>query len=302
MTNTIEQLEDAIIEENNRKADEVRTAAAIVYGPEGFLFDGYPIRATETATKQLLTRVGIPYDFFQNRMNENERIAVFNRLNTESGNSRKLLRFSGDTLYGVVSERYRKIDNITILDVIESASDSGFGLKPVKWTLDHDHTRVVLVPVSATVGELTPSITITNSENGLGCLSLWAGVYRWICTNGMMIPIGDITRNRFMHIGSADVELPDMRLVFNRSRDYTDRLYYAKTEPLDDEKRERIFTLVEGRFGKKTSERVQEVAANEYSGAPTMFHAVNAITRTAQSYAPMRQSEIELFASSLLAA
>jgi len=299
---TTDQLRDAILTEHNAKADEVRTAASIVYGPEGFIFDGYPISATETATRQLLTRVGIPYDFFQSRMNTQERIAVFNRLNTETGNARRLLRFSGDRLYGVVSERYRVIDNIEILDVIESAQDSGFGLKPVRWTLDHDHTRVVLVPDGANVGELTPSITITNSENGLGCLSLWAGVYRWVCTNGMMIPISDITKNRWMHMGGGDVVLPDMGLVVNRSHDYTDRLYYAKTKPLDDAGRERIFTLVEGRFGKKTAEKVQEVAAREYSGAPTMFHAINAITRSAQSFTPTRQSEIELFASSLLAA
>ncbi len=302
MTHTIGQLRASILTAHNAKTDEVRTAASIVYGPEGFVFDGYPIAATETATRQLLARVGIPYDFFTTRMNTHERIAVFNRLNTETGNARRMLRFSGDTLYGVVSERYKVIDNIEILDVIESAQDSGFGLKPVKWTLDHDHTRVVLVPDGANVGELTPSVTITNSETGLGCLSMWAGVYRWVCTNGLMVPIGDITKNRWMHMGSSDVVLPDMGLVFNRSHEFTDRLYYAKAEPLDDTARDRIFTLVEGRFGKKTAGKVQEVAAAEYSGAPTMFHAVNAITRTAQSYAPVRQSEIELFASSLLAA
>lgn len=109
-----DQLRDAILTEHNAKADEVRTAASIEYGPDGFIFDGYPISATETATRQLLTRVGIPYDFFQSRMNTQERIAVFNRLNSETGNARRLLRFSGDTLYGVVSERYRVIDNIEI--------------------------------------------------------------------------------------------------------------------------------------------------------------------------------------------
>jgi hypothetical protein len=302
MNDKTKQLVQAIVEADNVKYDEVAPARSIVYGPQGFLFEGKPIHTTDTAVRQLCGTCGIPASFFTDCMNTNERTSVFNRLNLEQAETERMYRFQNDCLYGVVSSRYKRIDNIRVLDILEAASDSGIGLKPVKWTLSHDHTRVTLVPDRASVGELTPSITITNSENGLASLSLWAGVYRWICTNGMMVPISDITRSRWMHLGNSDITLPDIRIVLNKSMEYTERLYASRGRYLGAGDKESIVLDISRALGQKAAERVVEVANAQYHGGRTLYDVVNATTRAAQAFRPAMQTEVERYASTLLKA
>lgn len=284
------------------KWDEVAPASDVRYSALAFWFKGHYIQTTDTAIRQLCALNGIPSHFFMERLKNDERTAIFNRLNREHGDTEHMFRFSGDTLYGIVGPRYRRIDNSRILSVIEAAADAGLPLMPVKHTLDPDHTRVVLVPERAQVGELTPSITITNSENGLASLTMWAGVYRWACTNGLMVPVGDVTRSRWFHIGNAGITLPDIGIVLNRSMQYVGMLHEARRRYLHTGMKEEIVERVAGALGQQIAETFSNVANTEYRGAPTLFHAVNALTRTAQSFRPVQQTEIEHYAATLLAA
>ena len=213
------------------KRDVTAEASAVEYGNGGFRFDDKPMRVTHTALRQLCALAGIPPDFFSERMTPAERSALFNRLILETGNTERLFRFHGnDLLYGVVSPRYKKLDNVILLDVLQSAQDSGLGLRPVRADLHPDHTKVRLVPDIPRVGELAPMIEFTNSENGLGSLQVFAGVYRWVCTNGLMVPVSDITRARWMHLGNRDIQLPDLYTVLNRSLEFIEKMDRARTQ------------------------------------------------------------------------
>lgn len=302
MKATKEELMRTIVLYDNRKHDEVAPARAVVCSPDGFLFRGKRIVATDTAMRQLCATCGIPADFFCNTMNSSERTFVFNRLNLEQPETERMYRFHDDTLYGVVSHRYKRIDNIRLLDVLEAADDAGIGLKPVRWNLDPDHTRVVLVPERAHVGELTPSITLTNSENSLASLTLWAGVYRWICTNGLMVQVGDLTKTRWFHIGNNDIRLPDIHVVLNRAQEVTETLYATRRRYLSVGDKAEIVTDVAASLGQRVAEKVVEIGNREYRGGCTMFDAVNAVTRAAQAFRPAEQSQVESYAGRLLLA
>jgi len=303
MNDRTERLVQSIIDSDNMKRDEIAEARAVRYGALAFWFNGQYIETTETAERQLCAMNGIPYSFFKDVMRNDERTQVFNRLCQERGDTEHQFRFHGNTLYGVVSPKYKKIDNIRVLDVLQAASDSGVGLKPIKWTLSHDHSRFTFVTDKAGVGELTPSITITNSENGLASLSVWAGVYRWVCTNGMMIPVSDITKSRWMHIGNNDITLPDFRVVLNKSMEWTERLYETKSRYLTTEEKSKIVVDISRALGQKAADKVVEVANREYHGGRTLFDTINSVTRTAQYHMrPAQQSEIEKYAHTLLRA
>jgi hypothetical protein len=285
------------------KHDEIEPAKVVKYEDGGFTFNGRRIRATETATKQMLASCGIPADFFTIRMNDGERASVFNRLNAKQGDVERMFRFSNDDkLYGVVSQRYKKLDNVRILDILNAASDSGIGLRPVRWTLNPDHTRVTLVPTGAEVGELTPCVNITNSENGLASLTVWAGVYRWVCANGMMVPLSEVTRSRWMHLGNADITLPDIGTILNESQQWTERLYESKRRYLSAEEKSDIVVKIADKLGQKAAEKVVHVANREYHGGRTMFDAVGAVTRAAHFFRPAQQSELEHYAYKMLKA
>ncbi|MEW6202788.1 MAG: hypothetical protein AB1546_12485 [bacterium] len=89
------------------KHDEVDFMGAVTCRDDGFHFRGEPLRITWTAYQQLCWFVRIPPVFFRDVMVSSERIMVFERLNTAT-NKKRIFRFSGDTLYGVVSENYRE--------------------------------------------------------------------------------------------------------------------------------------------------------------------------------------------------
>ncbi len=284
------------------KHDEHATTGDIIYGNGSFYFRNKPVRVTGTAIKQLCVQCGIPTDFWRERLTPVERAIIFNRLSREQGETERLYRFHDNTLYGVVSPRYKKLDNIMLLDILQSAQDSGIGLMPVNYTLSFDLTKVKLVPTSAQVGELAPMIEFTNSENGQGSLQVHAGVYRWICSNGMMVPVGDIMRSRWMHLGNNEIQLPDLNTVLNRSHEYLERMDRARSRYLTAGDKAEIITGVASAMGHTAADRVVRSANREYHGGRTLFDAVNSITRAAQAFQPQKQSDMERYASTLLAA
>jgi hypothetical protein len=296
------KLVDHILKYDAAKRDITAEAAVVEYGNGGFRFDDKPIRVTHTALRQLCALAGIPPDFFAERMTPAERSVIFNRLIMQVGETDRLFRFHNDLLYGVVSPRYKKLDNVLLIDILQSAEDSGLGLRPVRADLHPDHSKVRLVPDIPRVGELAPMIEFTNSENGLGSLQVYAGVYRWFCTNGLMVPVSDITRARWMHLGNRDIQLPDLYTVLNRSLEFIEKMDRARTQYLSATRKERLLTRISRDLGQKAAERVVRTANREYNSGRTRFDLVNAVTRAAQGFPREQQSTIERYASTLLAA
>jgi len=284
------------------KMDIAESRRAVEYREEGFHFRGKPITVHNTALQQLCRLLDIPQDFFFNTMTPDERATVFNRLNRHVVDEEKLFRFSGDLLYGIVSRRYRKLDNVLIADILGAARGSGLGLKPVKYTFDPDHSRFVFVDDTAEVGEIAPSITITNSENGLGSLKISAGTFRWVCSNGLMTPVGDVARSRWLHKGNSDVYLPDLFTVLNQSRLHVEQMDTMRGKYLTTSAKTDIILDLAEKLGRRVAERVIEAANSEYNGGRTLFDTINAVTRAAQAFRPAEQTEIESYAAGLLAA
>ncbi len=284
------------------KQDIAESRRAVEYREDGFYFRGKPITVNNTALQQLCRLLDIPQEFFFNTMIPDERATVFNRLNRHIDDEEKLFRFSGDLLYGVVSRRYRKLDNIMIADILGTARDSGLGLKPVKFCFDPDHSRFVFVDETAEVSEIAPAITITNSENGLGSLKISAGTFRWVCTNGLMMPIGDVSQSRWMHKGNSDVYLPDLFTVLNQSRRHVEQMDTSRGKYLTTSAKMDIILDLAEKLGRCVAERVIEAANREYNGGRTVFDTINAVTRAAQAFRPAEQTEIESYAAGLLAA
>jgi len=302
MNDQLEKLFGMIRNYDAAKRDVAAEAAALEYGDNAFRFHGAPIRMTPTATRQALGLCGIPADFFTDRLTPAERSVIFNRLILDQDGTERLFRFHNDLLYGVVSPRYKKLDNVILLDVLQSAQDSGLGLRPVIATLHPDHTKVRLVPDIPRVGELAPMIEFTNSENGNGSLQVWAGVYRWVCANGMMVPVSDITRARWMHLGNRDIQLPDLYTVLNRSLEFIGKMDRARGQYLSATRKERLLTRISRDLGQKAADRIVRTANRDYHGGRTRFDLVNAVTRAAQSFNPAQQSDMERYAATLLAA
>jgi hypothetical protein len=283
-----------------KQEDVIAPGHAIQKEGESYVFQGNPIRLTPTALRQLCTIAKMPADFFIHRLTTEEQMSIFNRI-FKGMETEFMFRLTGKTLYGVVSTRYCIMDNVALIDILREADGMGLGLKPVKCMLNPDHTKIRLVSEQARVGELTPMIEFNNSQNGLGSLVLWAGVWRYACSNGLLVPV-NATRSRWIHYGHGALEMPDIVSVLNVSKRYTRRLDSCRSRYLSAEDKVALITGVSQRFSSRIVERIISVANKEHHGCRTRFDYINALTRAAQSFAPVQQTEIECYAHTLLKA
>lgn len=302
MADNIKNLVKRIQRYNAKKRDEIRPAASIQFDGSHYLFDDNPITVTATAERQLCYLARIPTDFYLCRMKPNERTAVFNRIFREDiGKSEYMFRFHADTLYGIVGRTYNVLDNIELVPLIREAAASGMNLVPVKSLLEPDHTKIRLVSESDCVSGLYPMLEFTNSENGLGSLQLHAGIFRLVCSNGLMVSVNSV-KSRWIHAGGNTIDTPDFRAVLNVSQDYTQRLDATHATYLSTSQKIRILEQVSSNLGMKVGASFVRRANKEYHGGNTLFNVVNSITAAAaqDDFLAIQRTQIETFSSSLL--
>jgi hypothetical protein len=288
---------------DSRKRDEYAGSEAVVHCNGGFYFNGSPIEVTDTALRQLCKFCGIPTDFFQYSLMAEEQTALFNRLYLEkSAGAIRLYRFDGVTLYGVVSDRYRKLDNADFLPTLDTIIKTGLNLRPVKLMLNPDHTKIRLVPEDYVESETAPMIEFTNSENGHGAMKVWAGVYREICSNGLLVEVANHGDARWNHVGKTICDLSDIHDVLNVSLDYMARLDRTRAKYLNNSSKQRLIIDLSEELGREVADRVVETARSEYNSGRTVFEFINSITRAAQYFHARRQTVIERYAATLLSA
>lgn len=300
MSDSISNLVRRIRNYNAKKADEVLPASAIQFDGETFMLNDKPIMVTATALRQLCWFAKIPADFFITRLDEAEQVPIFNRLYLGMKDTEVMFRLSGNTLYGIVTPSYRPLDNILIIDLIKEIAATGVNLQAVSSVLDPDFTKIRLIKKNGQPGELMPMLEFTNSENGLSSLRVWAGVFRLACSNGMLVPVHDV-RCRWMHFGSQKIKMPEVAGLINTSLNYTRLLDSSRSIYLSASGKALLLESMAQHLPMNVTESLVEMINREYDGGRTMFDVINAITQTAQSFSPLKQTEIEEYAGTILA-
>lgn len=298
LADSIKNLVKRIQRYDKKKHDEIRPVSTIQLHDRQYLFAEEPIDVTPTAIRQLCTVGRIPADFFINRLTAKEKESVFNRLFSEMRQD-MMFRFSSDTLYGVTSAKYSVLDNIVLVDILREIRSAGHNLVPVKSILQPDHTKVRLIAEDVRVNGLTPMIEFTNSENGLGSLRLWAGVFRLICENGMIAGVSE-TRSSWRHIGNHDLELPDFSKVLNISTVYAEMLNDSKRLYLSASDKQHLLIKIKQGLGHVVADDFVTTVNEQYRGGETMYDTINGLTESAQHFSPEISTKVESFASKLL--
>ncbi|MFA6448810.1 MAG: DUF932 domain-containing protein [bacterium] len=301
MGKPISRLIKKLREYDEKKLDEIQIGSSIQMAADTFVFMDKPIKVSGTALKQLCTIGRIPSDFFINRLKREEQAMIFNRLFSGLSETRYMFRFSQDTLYGIVSPSYTKLDNVLLIDILKDAANTGLDLVPVKSLIHPDHTKVRLVPEGMKANELVPMVEFTNSENGMGSLRVWAGVFRVVCGNGLLSEVIS-SKSRWIHYGSGKIQMPDYEIILNQSIEYVARMEAAKSIYLSASDKTEMILRLSGALGPTVADKVVDVANGQYRGALTLFDAINSVTQAAKSFSAQKQSETELFSSTLLAA
>ena len=129
---------------------------------------------------------------------------------------------------GRVSDRYSFLPTTDILEILQDEGWTAWKAQQVKartWSRDHAKHIIRLKHEdldmqSFGVGDSFPEMILMNAHNGLGSYDLMGGIFRMVCSNGMVISESDFGKIHIRHIGfeAKQVVEASKALILNSSK------------------------------------------------------------------------------------
>lgn len=151
---------------------------------------------------------------------------------------------------GRVSDRYTFLPTTDILEILQDEGWTAWKAQQVnarKWSPSHAKHIIRLRHEDLTmenfgIGDSFPEMLIINAHNGLGGYTLQGGVFRMICSNGMVISEQDFGKIHIRHIGFDSKQVVDAskELVRNSSR-LADKIGNWQSTELSERSRKDFF-------------------------------------------------------------
>lgn len=163
-----------------------------------------PMTITGIAHRQIGTHLRIPAAYYDRMREERPDLLAYNA-NTwfKQESSQRMLRTLDGSARAYLSNRYRRIDNIDIagvtLPILGGLPDIRF--ESCQITESRMYIKAVNPRLQAEVspGDIVQAgVIISNSEVGLGSVSIQPLIYRLMCSNGMVVNEAAARRN---HVG-----------------------------------------------------------------------------------------------------
>lgn len=264
----------------------------------------------EIAHRQIGSALGIPAKYYDKMRAENPELLAQNVNSWFAMTPQKrMVRTLDGNARAFLSERYRRIDNAEIAEAVLPilAEMPDVRIESCEITESKMYLKAVNPRLTAEVvpGDIVQSgILITNSEVGMGSMSIQPLVYRLVCTNGMVV---NDSRTRKYHVGRGNEAAEDYTLYSSETLAADDRALLLKVRDtvrsvVDQTRFERVIEMMrEAKEAKITSTDIPqmvELAAADYGlnkaeGSGVLDHLIrggdlslyglsNAITRAAQ--------------------
>ncbi|GHU81991.1 hypothetical protein FACS189468_5600 [Spirochaetia bacterium] len=151
-----------------------------------------PFGVNEIAHNQIGTKLGIPSKYYD-RMRVEQPELLAENVNTwfQKQPSRRMVRTLDGTARAFLSDRYRRIDNYEIANAVLPmiANMKEVSVESCEITERRMYLKVLNPRITTEIvkGDVVQSgFLISNSETGLGSVSVMPLVYRLVCTNGMI--------------------------------------------------------------------------------------------------------------------
>lgn len=211
---TIDQFADTIVRQSREKADylvDTRSLQMEAHGSDVYLhvYDNHseilePLQINQTAHRQLGTHVKIPAGYYDRMLTAHPELLAHN-VNAwlQREPSKRMVRTIGGTARAFLSSRYRRIDNLEIAQVVLPiiGQMEGARVESCEITDSRMYIKVVNPRLEKEVSPgdtVQAGVIISNSEVGLGSVSIQPLIYRLVCSNGMIVNDAQTRRN---HVG-----------------------------------------------------------------------------------------------------
>jgi hypothetical protein len=232
---------------------------------------GYPL--TPIAHQQLGERVGIPAKYYE-RMRSDAPELLARNVNHWFGQApeRRMVRTLGGDARAFLSDRYQRIDNAHVAEVTLPvlADTPGIEVVSTEITEKRMYIKAITPRIAGEVrvgDEVQAGVMITNSEVGLGAITVAPLLFRLVCLNGMVVEDNRFRKHhvwQWKKIDPRPVELePDDQAELDRLIGQLDELkpdgeQLSETEAAADEVCERIHRIE----AKRERWRAEDVAAS----------------------------------------
>lgn len=191
---------------------------------------------SEVAHRQIAERLNIPYKYYE-RMRITYPELLDKNINgwLVKNPEKRMLRTLDGNLRAFLSDRYRRLDNLELLDYVLPVIAEMKGCEIVSCDVTETHLYLKIINKTMKT-EIVPGdvvqagFVISNSEIGLGALKVEPLIYRLVCKNGMISK--DYSHKKY-HTG-RQVEDTDnaYELYSDTTLEADDKAYFLKVQDI----------------------------------------------------------------------
>ncbi|HNQ19444.1 MAG TPA: DUF932 domain-containing protein [Bacteroidales bacterium] len=261
---------------------------------------------TDNGLSQYYGKLNIPKPFMSKLKNVDTKRAIVKEMAQEydKKNKKLLVRVKENGkkyVRAVLSSMYSVIDNYDVVEAIlkdenQDINIRGFINDDYSMKLEIALRNQINLSTENTPDNYIPMIVIENSETGNNTLNFRAGLWRLVCTNGMMRQIAIAEKATVKHIGQNTAmilaSLRDMNIYQLEDKTHSMIEMIKNTKGVYVEKpKEAVEAILDGEPN-KLIDRANYYLNNRYNGK-TLFHAMNAATNMANELENHRRVALE---------
>ena len=278
----------------------------------------HTLNLTHYSLGQLSAKVGVPVRYIEKCVQSGRIDLAQDNVNSwlEDYNKDFFVRAYDDRVRGILSSKYSVCDTPEILGVIDDAVDlSKYKVKGSYLSEERLHVRLVSKEILPIDGEdLFAGLFIDSSDVGRNILTVKFGIYKQVCTNGLVIARAGGTLFEQKHIGITAEEfheglvkslqnvdlLTENAVEWVRRAKHRDNHWSAVSEYEDDINEFVAYIRQQTNLSEDSAHKVIDLMSTKYED--NRWGLINGITEVAQDFTLERRLELEKIAGDMLSA
>ena len=298
---------------NNIRFNEI---AGITFISEDQNIRDFPI--SRYALGQLGTKIGVPVRYLEKCIQSGRIDLAQDNVNSwlEDYNKDLFIRAFSGGIRGVLSNKYSVCDSHEILEAVDDAVDlSKYKVKGSFLNEERLHVRLIgkeMLPIDGE--DLFAGLFLDSSDVGRNILTVKFGIYKQVCTNGLVIARAGGTLFEQKHIGITAEEFHDglfkslqnVDLLTDHAVEWVQRAknrynhWSVETEHPEDIEEFVAYIRQQTNLSDDSAHKVISLMQTKYED--TRWGLINGITEVAQDFTLERRLELERIAGSMLVA
>ena len=284
--------------------------------PDDGMMEEFPLN--KYSLSQLGTKIGVPASYLQKCIDNGRCDLAADNVNSwvEDYDKDLFIREYDGHVRGILSSRYAACDTPDILRVLKDTVDlNNYKVKGSFLNEERLHLRLVgkeMLPIDGE--DLFPGLFIDSSDVGKSVLTVQFGIYKQVCTNGLVVSQGGGTLFEQKHIG---IKLEDFHNDLFNSLKLVDSLCEHsmqliescrkksgkyKVSRMSEEDFDAFIAQIQGqtKLSRESSGKVIDLMREKYGDSK--WGLINSITEVAQDFTLERRIELEKIAGRMLEA